>query len=82
MKKYDIFDLLKGLEQKSEKIKSVFDCSDFLDHEISILWEIIEAGYGLNQSDEGADILYKFGNGKISKEKAKLLLRKLSKKLT
>jgi len=77
MKKYDIFDLLKGLEEKNNKIRSIFDCEDYLDREISILWEIIEAGYGLNGDGEAPEILHKFGEGKISKEKAKQLLKKV-----
>ena len=79
MEKYDMFDLLKGLEDKNNKIRGVFDCEDFLDKEISILWAIIEWGYGFNGSDEVAQILHEFGNGEITKKQAQRKIKLLPK---
>ena len=77
--KKDIFDLLKVLETKSENINNIFGCCDFLDNEISILWEVIEESYGIkNNTDESTEILYSFGCGEISKKQAQNKLKKIA----
>lgn len=77
--KKDIFDLLKALELKSENINNLFGCNDFLDNEISILWELIEESYGIkNSPDESNEILYSFGCGEISKKQAQNKLKKIA----
>lgn len=78
--KKDIFDLLKCLEKKSKKINSLFGCDDFLDKEISSVWDIIDNEYNITgmNTDESAYILSRFGDGEISKSKAKDLLSKIN----
>lgn len=80
MEKRDIFDLLKGLENKAQHIKEVFDNGCFLDEEISIVWAIIEDSYGISgmDTDKASEILVEYGMGEISKKKAQSKLKKLS----
>jgi hypothetical protein len=76
--KKDIFDLLKGLEDKSREIQSVFCESSFLDEEISILWAIIEDTMNIESCDESAYILARFGCGNLTKKQAIKKLKALS----
>jgi hypothetical protein len=80
MEKKDIFDLLKSLEDKSQEIGGVFGDNSYLDDEISIIWAMIEDGYGITgmDTDKSADILSAYGLGEISKKKAQSKLKKLS----
>ena len=82
MKEKDIFDLLESLERKSRRIDELFDCGDFLDYEISIVWAMIESGYGIDGMDTNlaADILSQFGSKEISKKMAQSRLKKVSVK--
>lgn len=74
--KKDIFDLLKELEEKAQQIQEVFLCSDFLDTEISIVWDIIDENYGITDTDASAELYFKFGEGNLTK---KQLISKLKK---
>lgn len=75
--KKDIFDLLRSLEEKSQKFNEMFGGCEFLDDEIEIVWKIIEDSFGLKPSDESIELLYEFGMGNISKGKLKSKLNKL-----
>lgn len=84
MKKYDLFDLLKSLENRSETLREIFEDSYFLDHEISMVWGLIEDKYGikdtpknLGRSDESMGILNAFGCGDITKEQAIKKLKRI-----
>ena len=45
--------------------------SDFLDEEISMLWSILDTEYKISgmDTDESAELYFKFGNNEISKSK-------------
>ena len=50
MQKYDLFDLLKMLEEKDNDIQTIFNGGGYLDKEISILWSIIETNFGIKKT--------------------------------
>ena len=66
-----MFSLLKSLEDRSREIASVFPGDDdFLDHEISLVWHLIEDEYGTgHENDEVSDALDEYGQGKITEKK-------------
>lgn len=78
----DLWDLLEALEEKGEKLAIFSSCgdSDFLDEEISFVWELLEKEHGLESSDDTTDIFYAFGDGEITKKQAQNQLKKLAKK--
>ena len=75
---FDIFDLLKSLEERNDEINSVFQNeSSFLDKEISMVWSLIEKEMGIKDTDKSSDILCEFGCGNITKKQAIKMLKKL-----
>lgn len=80
-KNKDLFDLLKSLEKRNLEINKLFWGSDFLDEEISMLWSILDTEYKISgmDTDESAELYFKFGNNEISKSKIMSDLKKLSK---
>ncbi len=84
MRKKDLLDLLKCLENTSKEVEGLFGSCEYLHEEISILWEVILDSYGIDIrsfdiGDKGIDILAKFGEGKLTKSQAINRLIKLSK---
>ncbi len=78
--KYDLFDLLKSIEEKNQEINNIFGGDGYLDKEISILWAIIEYNMNIDIGNEKTgDILCDFACGDITKKQAISKLKKLSK---
>lgn len=81
--KYDIFDLIKELENKSNKINEIFDSKEFLDRAISMAWVVLEEQLGIDDDakrDEISEILCDFGNGDVKKVTAAKKIFKIAGK--
>lgn len=79
--KKDLLDLLKNIEDKSGQLCKVFGIEDYYDDVIDILWNLIADEYEVNlkwrESDELGDVLYEYGEGKLTKKQAIKKLKKL-----
>lgn len=77
--KRDLFDLLKDVEEKNQKIAEVFEDHSYLDETIDIIWWLILDKLGISQNEDKAlDVLCDFGEGNIKKEETIKRLNKLS----
>ena len=73
-----MFALLKELESTSCNVRETFGSEDFLDKEISIMWQLIECELEIEPCDESNNILSSFGCGEISQMKTIGKLLKLN----
>lgn len=74
--KTDLIDLLKAFAKKDQAIQELFG-EAYLDHEISMLWGMIEEQFDIKKgNDEAGENLSAFECGEISKNE---LIRRLTK---
>lgn len=79
--KKDIFDLLVMLEEKSEILRDVFGDIDFLDREISFIWNMVYQDFGIDKNnDHPMMALGEFGGGRITKQQLIKILKKYGTK--
>lgn len=85
--KNDFWDLLTILEKKSEELRDVFGETDYLDEIIDIVWDLLLESMQAKKDENGdfydgySEILFHFGEGEITKEKAQLQILNLNKSL-